>query len=401
MTRSVDEAPLPGADDAREAAERLHAFLVRRYWDGSALVGPDMGIRLNYRVGRFVKSALRSLPWKDDLYYNQGQAYWALGNWRLAEQTDEPAFSELALASAERLLSRQRPDGSWEYPNPEWRGRVATTEGTWGAITLLEAARHGGDERFLDGAAAWWRFLEEEMGYQQVLGGDAINYFADRRGAVVPNCSSLVLHFLGELAAAGKPEAAERCGAILTFLANAQLESGELPYTVSSPLREARMPHFQCYQYNAFQCLDLVRYYGVTGDEAALPVIRGLVRFVREGLAPDGHSRYQCERSYGHVVYHTAAMAATFAAAGLVGLEGYEEDAWRACRRLLAEQRADGSFPHSHGDYRILSDRRSYPRAHAMIHDHLLVLAGVDRLGVSAPSSDQVADVAAAAAGGA
>jgi hypothetical protein len=261
---------------------------------------------------------------------------------------------------------------------------VATTEGTWAGVGLLEAYRETGDERFRQGAVRWWRFLEEEMGFQEVHGGSAVNYFADRVGAVVPNCSSLVLHFLGELVAAGEHDARDRCASIVTFLAGAQEPNGELPYTVSSPVREARMPHFQCYQYNAFQCLDLVRYHAVTGDETVLPIVSGLIRFVREGLAPDGHSRYECDRQYGHVVYHTAAMAATFAAAGLIGEDGYADDARLACARLLAEQRPDGSFPHSHGDYRFLSDRRSYPRAHAMIHDHLLVVAGVDRLGLAA-----------------
>jgi hypothetical protein len=381
---------LPDAERALRAAARLHAFLVRRYWDGTGLVGPDMGIRLNYRAGRFVKSSLRALPWRDDLYYNQGQAYWELGNWRLAESTGDPVYAGIALACAERLLERQRDDGSWAYPNPEWRGRVATTEGTWAAVALLEAYRNAGDPRFLGGAVKWWGFLEEQMEFQDVLGGAAINYFADRRGAVVPNCSSLVLHFLGELTAAGETSAAARCASIVRFLAAAQEPSGELPYTVSSPLREARMPHFQCYQYNAFQCLDLVRYHGVTGDGSVLPLIEGLVRFVREGMAPDGHSRYQCGRTYGHVVYHTAAMAATFAAAGLVGIGGYKDVARRAGARLLAEQRDDGSFPHSYGDYRVLRDRRSYPRVQAMIHDHLLVLADVDRLGFGQSAGNPV-----------
>jgi hypothetical protein len=39
---------------------------------------------------------------------------------------------------------------------------------------------------------------------------------------------------------------------------------------------------------------------------------------------------------------------------------------------LVARQREDGSFPHSRADYRILSDRRSYPRNLAMILVHLL-----------------------------
>ena len=44
----------------------------------------------------------------------------------------------------------------------------------------------------------------------------------------------------------------------------------------------------------------------------------------------------------------------------------------RAYRYVLALQRRDGSFPHSRGDYRLLSDERAYPRYLAMILLHLL-----------------------------
>jgi hypothetical protein len=268
-----------GFPQALEAAERLHAFLLRRYWDGSGLVGPDMGIRLNYRVGRFVKSALRALPWKDDLYYLQAQAYWESANWSLYEATGERRYRDLALACAERMLAGQREDGGWDYPNPEWRSRTATTEGTWGAIGLLEAYRVTGDARFLLGARRWWHYLERETGFQAVLGGEAVNYFAGRVGAVVPNCSSLVLHFLAELVASGEPDAGERCAAIVTFLRAAQRPNGELPYSVTSPAREARLVHYQCFQYNAFEHLDLVRYHRLSGDGRVLPVVAGVLRF--------------------------------------------------------------------------------------------------------------------------
>ncbi len=39
-----------------QAAISLHRYMVGRHWTGHALVGPDPGIRFNYRIGRFVKS---------------------------------------------------------------------------------------------------------------------------------------------------------------------------------------------------------------------------------------------------------------------------------------------------------------------------------------------------------
>jgi hypothetical protein len=379
----VSEACLP-------AALRVHSFLSDRYWDGSRLVGPDMGIRFNYRVGRFVKSALSFVPWRDHLFYMQAQAYWCLANRRLHEATGDPAFAEIADAGARRILREQRSDGGWDYPNPEWSGRTATTEGTWAAVSLVEAFRQTGEPEFLDGAVAWLHFLDREIGFQRVLGGEAVNYFAGRAGAVVPNCSTLVLHFLGEL---GSIHAVDpgRGAPIVTFLTAAQAPSGELPYAVSTPLKEARLTHFQCVQYNAFQCLDLMRYYHLTGDPEVLGIIQGVLRFLEGGIADGGHALYQCGGGRRRVVYHSAALAAAFAGAKGMGEGRYDDLTKRATAALLRDQRPAGSFPHSFGDYGALRDRRAYPRAHAMILSHLLVIAGIELFGH--PSAQSARDL--------
>src|SRR6266851_474161 len=68
-----------------DAATRLHGYLATTHWNGRALEGPDSGVRFNWRVGRFVKSYLRSLPWSDKLVYLQGQGYWIFDNWLMAD----------------------------------------------------------------------------------------------------------------------------------------------------------------------------------------------------------------------------------------------------------------------------------------------------------------------------
>lgn len=356
-----------------EAAVRLHRHVVVAHWKDGVLIGPDCGVRLNYRVGRFVKSYLRLLPWRDDLYYLQAQGYWTLGNWWLFGLTRDAACLEIALRCSESMLATQRPDGAWEYPNREWEGRIATAEGTWASLGLLESYRHTGEQRFLDGARRWHRFLEDEIGFQSSRGGRAVNYFAGRPGPAVPNNTAFVLRFLAELAdLASEPEFLERAPALLSFLQGAQKPTGEFPYTVTGSNGEARREHFQCYQYNAFQCLDLMRYADVAGDADAAPLITRVLRFLRRGLATDGHSFYECGRRYGHVTYHTAVLAAAFAGAGAQGIPEYEDSASLAWERLLGLQRPDGSFPYSEGDYRVLSDQRPYPRSHAMILYHLL-----------------------------
>ena len=74
--------PIPtSSNDLLQAACRLHAYILKEHWDGRALSGPDPGIRISARIGRFVKSYLNFLPWSDRLIYMQANGYWILNNW--------------------------------------------------------------------------------------------------------------------------------------------------------------------------------------------------------------------------------------------------------------------------------------------------------------------------------
>jgi hypothetical protein len=356
-----------------QAAIELHRHLVARHWDGHALIGPDPGVRFNYRIGRFVKGYLPAGRWRDALYYLQGQGYWVLGNWRLFALTGEERFRDIAIRCSARMLQQQRDDGAWEYPNPEWAGRVATAEGTWGAIGLLASYQKTGDPRFLDGAVRWHAYVVARIGFQQLGDTLAVNYFADRRGERVPNNSAFFLRFLASLAdATGDAAYLRPCSGLLGFLRDAQAPTGEFPYTVPGEGGESSRPHFQCFQYNAYQCLDLIHYYRTSGDVDARPIIDGVLRFLPEGLAADGHAYYECDNRYRSITYHAAALGAAFARASEMGIVGHGDLARRAYAFLLRSQRPDGGFAYSSGDYRVLSDRRSYPRYLAMILDHLL-----------------------------
>jgi hypothetical protein len=357
-------------------ALRLHRHLMDEYWEENALLGPDHGIRFNYRIGRFVKSYLRALPWGDRLYYLQGQSYWTLANWRLYPVAGDETFRKLAVACSDGMLARQRADGAWDYPNREWKGRTANAEGTWAALGLIKTYQETREERFLAGALAWHRYLEDEIGFEEAAGGLAANYFAHRADPPVPNTTGFVLRFLAELAdATGEEAYGRRCQGLLAFMGEAQKPNGEFPYVLSSGTGRS-MEHFQCYQYNAFQCLDLMRYHHLTKDEKARALVARVLRFLRGGLAADGHALYECGARRGAVTYHAAALAAAFSEAHLFGIDGYDEAASRAYAYVLSLQRADGSFPHSFGDYGVLSDQRAYPRNEAMILYHLLSAAG-------------------------
>lgn len=356
------------------AADKLYRYLVTHHGDGGALVGPDPGIRFNYRVGRFIKGYLGFVPWNDQLYYLQGQAYWILANWVLHERTGDKSHAQMAVDCADQILARQRPDGAWDYPNPEWAGRVATVEGTWASIGLIETYRRTGKQHLLDGALRWHSYLHREIGFQRIGDEVAVNYFARRKDARVPNNSTLYLYLLGALWATTEDRRyLDETPGLVTFLERAQLSMGELPYSVDGVAGTRGRTHFQCYQYNAFECLDLIQYHTLTGDDRVLPIIRQVLRFLSAGIRPDGHAAYACNSVQRRVSYHTGALAAAFTEAQRVGIYDYTDLARRAYAYLISLQRPDGGFIHSQRDYGVLRDVRSYPRYLAMILYHLLI----------------------------
>ncbi len=355
------------------AALRMHHFLTETNCRDCGLVGPDPGVRLNYRVFRFVKSYLSFVPWQDSLYYAQAQGYWILANWRLFALTGDETYQQLALAGSKTLIERQRADGAWDYPNPEWKGRVATAEGTWGAIGLLESYRWTKDAGILDAVLKWHVFVEGRIGYQEKDGRLAVNYFADEPAARVPNNSAFWLRFLAELADAAKVELNTiQCHKLIAFLESTQKADGEFPYSVEGEQTGDYLEHFQCFQYNAFQCLDLLRYYELTRDKAVLPLAQRVLQFLLLGLGDEGHAHYDCNDARRAVTYHAAVLGAAFDKATALHIGSYADAADRAYGYVLARQRRDGSVPHSFHDYGILSDRRAYPRYHAMMLYHLL-----------------------------
>ena len=361
------------------AALRLHSYLLMHHLEQQALVGPDPGVRFNYRIGRFVKSSLRKIDWRDRYYYLQAQAYWVLANWSLFDMTQDVQYRALAMNCAETILLRQRDDGAWDYPNPEWKGRIATVEGAWAALGLLVAYQRTRLPEYLTGALRWHEYMVSHIGFQQIGDELAVNYFAGRAQARVPNNATLVLILLARLAQlTGERRYLEPAQGLLVFLQRAQLASGELPYAVGNSDNPGYYrQHLQCYQYNAFQCLELIAYYESTGDETAKAMVERLLPFLSQGLAADGHAYYDCSKPARRVVYHAAALGAAFTQAGRIGLAGYDELAERAFGYVLASQRTDGGFWHSERDYRILADRRSYPRYLSMILLHLLMRAAV------------------------
>jgi len=362
------------------AAVGMYNHLKTTHWHAPTLSGPDYGIRFNARIWRFLKSYLRFLPWQDNMIYKQAQKYWILSNWLMAdlELGDAEEHREIAIASTDYILSEQQPDGYWEYPNPEWKDRIATVEGNYASMGLLETYLRTGHEPYLDAAKKWYDYVLEYVSFQGENGRLAVNYFAKKAGGKVPNNSASALRTFGLLYQATQDDKyLETCHGMVIWLNEVQLDTGELPYAVDNPSGTERI-HFLCYQYNAFQFLNILDYYLITKDEEIRPLLEKLAGFVAQGVTANGASAYDCHHPTPEVAYYTAAAAATLSQATAHGMGDYRALADRAYARVLSQQKPEGGVAfHSRKNYGILTDKRSYPRPQSMMLYHFLLEAQV------------------------
>ncbi|MGH9770694.1 MAG: hypothetical protein ACRD4Q_03190 [Candidatus Acidiferrales bacterium] len=319
-----------------------------------------------------MKSAFGFIPWHDDYVFMQTQGYWILANWVMHQTTDEEAHRALALEATDAVLRLQAPEGYWRYPLPERRHLIATVEGNWAAIGLLAGFTITGREDFLKAAIRWYEFLTIHIGFQPHRHGKAINYFDRPRGKIPNNSAEAAWFFLRLWKSTGEQRYREHVDEMLGFLADVQLPSGELPYIVESSFERGR-EHYLCFQYNAFQFMKLAWCARLDPSSGAQKLLPGLARFLQKGVTERGASAADCAHRLPEVDYYTAALAAALHEAARSGFSEAQAMSERCYARVLARQRQDGGFNYSEGDYGLLSDRRSYPRAQAMTLFHLLL----------------------------
>lgn len=368
---------MPSREELFDAAARLHSHLLRRHLDRDLLRGPDPGVRFNLRAWRFAKAALDFVPWRDNYVFMQTQGYWALANWMLWDATGEPRYREWSLQVAEAVRQLQRCEGFWDYPLPERRHLIATLEGVWASITLLAAYEREPRKELLAGAVRWYDFLIRSIGFQSHPPGKAVNYF-DRPRGKVPNNSVVTAWFLLRLwKATGDNRYLEHVDALLRFVAQVQLPAGEIPYIVESPYEKGRQ-HYLCFQYNAFQFLELARCARLRpGDTPRQPQLARLANLLQQGVRSTGACAYDCLHPKPEVDYYAAVLAAALAEARRLGLAATDETSQRCYSRVLSRQEPDGGFGFSSRDYGFLRDRRSYPRQQAMTLFNLLSGCGL------------------------
>lgn len=358
-----------------KSISQLYNFLYNKHWNGSELIGSDPGLRFNSRIGRFIKSYFSFYPWKDDYYSLQCQSYWIQCNWMLFEDGGKDRYSKVASNCAKSILRSQTQQGYWHYPFPGWKDRIATVECCYGALGLLQTYKHNGDQQLLAAVKKWYDYMIKEVGFQKDKDTLSINYFANKRRGRIPNNSTLVIAFLVELfVATNDDEYLKYCDGMIKFLETVQTPKGELPYMVKFNSHEGR-PHFLCFQYNAFQFLDLTRYWEITKDTRIRAILIKLLKFLENGLKYSGEAKYNCFKETPVVNYYGGALGAAFLRATELGFGDYSTQYELAFLRLLNVQRPNGAFTYSYKNYKILSDKRSYPRYQAMILKHLLMYA--------------------------
>ncbi|HET7841168.1 MAG TPA: hypothetical protein VFM21_06155 [Terriglobia bacterium] len=365
---------MPSKEQILEHCQRLHAYLVRRHYSRGLLHGPDPGVRFNWRLWRFAKSALDFIPWGDDYIFMQTQGNWVLANWVLFDATGSARYREIALESSEATLALQKPAGYWPYPLPERRHLIAALESIWGATALLVTYSREKRPELLQAAVRAYDFILKKIGFQKHDPGEAINYFDKPRGKVPNNSVIAAWFFLRLWRASGDGRFLEHVAPLLNFIAAVQLPSGEIPYIVDSPLERGR-EHYLCFQYNAHQFVHLCRSEMLRPGAGAKPILTRLWNFLRRGVQPNGSCANDCASVDGRgpeVNYYTAALGSALHYAHRLGVDPSDDAAQRCFARVLERQRTDGSYGFSTRNYGVLRDGRSYPRYQAMTLFHLL-----------------------------
>jgi hypothetical protein len=353
------------------AAERLHTTITDKHYIDGVLVGPDPIGKIHWRITRFVRSYLPRLPRDDRYVFMQSQGYWIKANLRLFELTGHQRYLDIARQCADRVVAMQRSDGAWMYPDLwQRKGRIATVEGGWASLGLIDAFRATGSERYLQACIKWYDFNVNVIGFTKYQDALCINYY-DTPVGMVPNNATIFLWFTAELYdVTGDEKHTAYTQPSIRFLQICQLDTGELPYAFHT------RRHLLCYNYNAFQFLDLARYYELTCDARIWQILRKLSQFLKSGVRANGAAKYDCLSEVPEVNYWTVALAAALYMAFKMGLgDEFKAQSEMAYRRALSRQQANGHFAFSDHNYRILQDRRSYPRYLAMILRHLLLRA--------------------------
>lgn len=354
-------------DTYLDAALKLYCHLFSQYWTDGLLVGPDPIGKINWRVTRFIKGYLPWLPWADCFAYMQTQGYWIQSNVQLFALTQDSVYLDRVEECADTVIRKQNPDGTWMHPPLQERQNfVSAVESVWAGLSLATAYKKLQKNAYLEALIKTYDGLVNKIGLRTLKDSLAVNYYA-HANSLVPNVTTMFLWLVAELhILTSETRFLKHTNQMIRFLAYSQLPTGELQYSY------AERPHFQCYQYNSFQFLDLLNYYRLTKDEQVYHILTKMAHFLASGLTKRGSCRYDCFKENPETNYWTAALAAALFEVHRLEIDSYQNLSEQAYQRLLTQQNSNGSFYFSDKNYRFFADRRSYPRQQAMILMFLL-----------------------------
>jgi len=384
---------------------RLHDYIIKRHWNGQAIEGPMPIDKLNWHITRYVKAylvqnhttfsgkssdsylkskgrslfcgemwpslfpniscklALGWIPWGDNYKYKQGQGYWIHSNLILGELLNDRQYQDYGRICAEYIIQEQLPSGAWKYPPlQERRNHIGSIEGAWASLALIKAYLNLGNQEYLEAVLKWDNFQINEIGIREYKDSFAINFLHEISKVKIPNATTLLLWLVTEIyKTTGDDKYLRFVDQMIRFLEYSQMENGEFQYIFNM------RPHFQCFQYNSFEFMDLAHPYAINPDERIWRILKKSAEFLATGISTHGACCYNCFKEFPEVNYWTTALAAALKKAQELGLGDYRLESDRAYQRLLTQQRTDGSIGFSRRNYVFLSDQWSYPQQLVMI----------------------------------
>ncbi|MDC0527071.1 hypothetical protein OAO35_03900, partial [Euryarchaeota archaeon] len=309
------------------------------------------------------------------------QGYWIINNWKFFELTSRIEYARKSLETSKKLASKQSVEGCWKitHGNKKWRGVVSTVDNTFAALGLLETYKVTKSEEFLKSAEAWANYLIQNVGFHKYDYGYSIKYFSGKPSPAVPNNNTLVLWFLAELSNVTRNIEYIRFNErIIDFLEKVQKETGELPYSVESS-EVVGKEHYICFQYNAFELIDLLNFYRISPVKKLDRIIIRLSKFLLQAFDEKGASKFDCSHSFPNIFYYTSKVISALLLSKKFGFIDNVPFINNSLNLLLSNQNIDGSFPYSTNEYMFFKDKRFYPKESNFILSALLEIHSINK----------------------
>jgi hypothetical protein len=364
--------------------------LIDEYYQDGLIRGPDPGLGLYLRGGRFLANHFFSGKVREKKYvFQQTQAYFIKSSLILYRITNDDEYKQRALEVGDKIVEMQNADGSWPYPIREWRDRTVTVDCNWAAMGLLDLYLETKNMKYLAATQKWIDFLITKVGYSKISEDEiGFRYFRPcSSGTLTPNVTTLSIALLARIyAIKQKGTYKDLISKGLNFIQCVIKPDGEIPYTILVDEKNLTLrrrifrrlsptDHYQCAQYHGFQLMDLCYAIEELGIEKIKDIVSRVSRFLQTFITEDGHVKVQCRNNSSIINYHTSVVGAALLKADEILSLGLYNMGRKAMDFVLKQQTKKGGFPFSQREYKVFSDTFEYPRANAFILYHLLMYA--------------------------